>query len=405
MKVVILAAGAGAMYCGACARDAALAKSFSAQGHEALVIPLYTPMRLEEAELLPSHPVLFGGVNAYLRETVRGFDRWPKGFVRLLDHPNLLAWAGKFAVKTQASGLGPMTCSMLEGLAGKHREEIARVAGLVAEERPDLVIISNTLLSGIVPALKTACQAKVLCQVQGEDGFLAELPESWRGKALALMRANSAQAEGLVAPCRSHAAEMADLLACPLERFQVMPHPAPSRPLLPQPTGPFTLGYLSSIRRAKGLDLLLEAFRDLSEDSRLLVGGRVLEPDFFKENRECVRRFPERVTFLGEVAPQDKEGFFRQIDLFVLPSRLKESRGVAALEALAYGRCVLVPRSGIFAEWEEEGCPGVLCFEPGSVEGMLRVIEDLERERLAELGSQGREWIKRTESAAMLTLS
>ncbi len=398
MKIVILAAGAGAMYCGACARDAALAKTFSAQGHEAWVIPLYTPMRLEEAELLPTHPVLFGGVSAYLRETVKGFDRWPKGLVKLLDHPKLLAWAGKFAVKTQASGLGPMTCSMLEGLAGKHRDEIARVAALVAEEKPDLIIVSNSLLSGIIPALKAASQAKVLCQVQGEDGFLAELPEQWRGKALALMRVNSEAADGLVAPCRSHAAEMAKLLSCPLERFQVMPHPAPSRPLLPQPSGPFTLGYLSSIRRAKGLDLLLESFRDIPENWRLIVGGRVLEPAFYKEVLALAQPLGSRIEFLGEVPPSEKEAFFRRIDLFVLPSRLNESRGVAAMEALSYGRCILVPRSGIFSEWEEEGCPGVLCFEPGSVEGMLRVIEEVERGRLAEMGPLGRERIRHVSS-------
>lgn len=393
MKVVILAAGAGAMYCGACARDAALAKTYASQGHEALVIPLYTPVRLEDAELEPTHPVLFGGVSAYLRETVKGFDLWPKGIIRLLDHPKLLAWAGKFAVKTQASDLGPMTCSMLEGLSGRHREEIARVADAVAEEKPDLIIVSNSLLSGIIPALKAASPARVLCQVQGEDGFLAELPEPWRTKAFNLMRKNSAAADGLAAPCRTHAKEMAELLDCPLERFEVIPHPAPERPLLPPPTGPFTLGYLSSIRRAKGLDLVLAAFRDLPEDWRLMVGGRVLEPAFHKENLSLISRFPERVKLLGEVAPEDKEAFFRQIDLFVLPSRLKESRGVAAMEALAYGRCLLVPRSGIFAEWEEEGCPGVICFEPGSVEGIVRILEELDRGQLAEIGEKGRAWI------------
>lgn len=78
--------------------DATLAKNLASQGHEALVIPLYTPVRLEDAELEPTHPVLFGGVNAYLREVIPGYTRRPKGVIRLLDHPKLLAWAGKFAV-------------------------------------------------------------------------------------------------------------------------------------------------------------------------------------------------------------------------------------------------------------------------------------------------------------------
>lgn len=84
---------------------------------------------------------------------------------------------------------------------------------------------------------------------------------------------------------------MAALLDCPLERFQVLPHPAPDRPLLPPPTGPFALGYLSSIRRAKGLDLLFEAFRDLPDDWQLTVGGRVLEPPYHKENLSLIGRF------------------------------------------------------------------------------------------------------------------
>lgn len=57
------------------------------------------------------------------------------------------------------------------------------------------------------------------------------------------------------------------------------------------------------------------------------------------------------MKLLGEVAPADKESFFRQIDLFVLPLGLR-NRGVSRLSKLAYGRSILVPRSGIFAEWE-----------------------------------------------------
>lgn len=401
MKVVILAAGAGSMYCGACARDAALAKTLASQGNEALVIPLYTPVRLEEADLEPTHPVLFGGVNAYLREVIPGYARCPKGVRNLLDHPKLLAWAGKFAVMTQAADLGPMTCSMLEGLAGKHNEEITRVAQLVAGEKPDVVIVSNSLLSGIIPALKGACPARILCQVQGEDGFLAELPDPWRGRALDLMKQNSAAADGFLAPCRSHAREMAALLACPLERFQVLPHPAPERPLLPPPDGPLTLGYLSSIRRAKGLDLLLAAFKDLPQDWRLIVGGKVLEPSFYKEALAIAKPFGGRIEFLGEVPPGEKEAFFRRIDLFVLPSRLKESRGVATLEALAYGRCVVVPQSGIFAEWEDEGCPGLTLCSPWSSQELTASLSSLSRSSLRERGVLGRQWMgqRRTSEA------
>ena len=49
MKIVQITPGAGAMYCGNCFRDNALVASLRRMGHTALMVPLYLPMTLDEA--------------------------------------------------------------------------------------------------------------------------------------------------------------------------------------------------------------------------------------------------------------------------------------------------------------------------------------------------------------------
>lgn len=44
-----------------------------------------------------------------------------------------------------------MTCSMLEGLAGKHKEEITRVAQLVAEESQTSSLFATASSAGSSP--------------------------------------------------------------------------------------------------------------------------------------------------------------------------------------------------------------------------------------------------------------
>jgi hypothetical protein len=43
MKIVAFTAGAGPMYCGSCLRDNTLAAEIKAQGHDIILLPIYTP--------------------------------------------------------------------------------------------------------------------------------------------------------------------------------------------------------------------------------------------------------------------------------------------------------------------------------------------------------------------------
>jgi hypothetical protein len=48
MKILSLTAGAANMYCGSCLRDNALATELKRQGHDVLLLPMYTPTLTDE---------------------------------------------------------------------------------------------------------------------------------------------------------------------------------------------------------------------------------------------------------------------------------------------------------------------------------------------------------------------
>src|SRR5260221_13068986 len=64
VKICILAAGAGGMYCGSCMRDNALASALKRMGHGVTLIPLYTPLKTD-APRVSGGKVFFGGINIY----------------------------------------------------------------------------------------------------------------------------------------------------------------------------------------------------------------------------------------------------------------------------------------------------------------------------------------------------
>src|SRR6266404_6033342 len=113
MKIAYITAGAAGMYCGSCMHDNTLVAALQAAGHDALLIPTYTPIRTDEADVSQKR-VFFGGINVYLQQKLGFFRHTPWPLDRLLDANWLLNWVSRFAVGTQAQELGDLTISMLE---------------------------------------------------------------------------------------------------------------------------------------------------------------------------------------------------------------------------------------------------------------------------------------------------
>src|SRR5947209_2429275 len=149
MRIAYITAGAAGMYCGSCMHDNTLVAALSALGYDALLIPTYTPIRTDEADV-SQRRVFFGGINVYLQQKLALFRHTPWLLDRLLDAPRLLRWVSRFAMKTQAERLGDLTISMLQGEHGHQRKELTKLVSWLAQEvRPQLINLTNALLSGV----------------------------------------------------------------------------------------------------------------------------------------------------------------------------------------------------------------------------------------------------------------
>ncbi|NUM74969.1 glycosyltransferase family 1 protein, partial [candidate division KSB1 bacterium] len=89
MRIAYIAAGAAGMYCGSCLHDNTLAAALLKKGHEVALIPTYTPLRTDEANVAVND-IFYGGINVYLQEKFPLFRRTPWRFDRLLNNPTLL---------------------------------------------------------------------------------------------------------------------------------------------------------------------------------------------------------------------------------------------------------------------------------------------------------------------------
>src|SRR5438093_13570633 len=111
MRIAYISAGAGGMFCGSCLHDNTLAAALIALGHDALLIPTYTPLRTDEIDV-SERRVFLGGINAYLQQKVSLFRHTPRFFDWFLDARLLLRWVARFAVRTQAQELADLVISV-----------------------------------------------------------------------------------------------------------------------------------------------------------------------------------------------------------------------------------------------------------------------------------------------------
>src|SRR5262245_7700285 len=223
MKIAYLTAGAAEMLCGSCLHDNTLAAALIAQGHDALLIPTYTPIRTDEPDV-SQRRVFFGGINVYLQQKFALFRHTPWFLDRLLNFRALLNWVSRFAVKTQASELGELTVSMLLGEHGKQKKEVDKPASWLADDhKPQWANLTNALLSGMVHELRRRLPGvPVLCSLQGDDIFTESLPEPHKSRCLELVRQHAGEIDGFVATSGYYADFMADYFAIPRGKVHVV---------------------------------------------------------------------------------------------------------------------------------------------------------------------------------------
>ena len=133
MKIASITAGAAGMFCGSCMHDNALAGGALALGHDALLIPTYTPIRTDEEDVSQKR-VFFGGINVYLQQKTGLFRHTPLVVRSALERPWLLNWVSKFAMGVQAEFLGDLTrLDARRASHGRQRKEVETLVSLAGK--------------------------------------------------------------------------------------------------------------------------------------------------------------------------------------------------------------------------------------------------------------------------------
>jgi glycosyltransferase involved in cell wall biosynthesis len=407
MRIAFITSGAAGMYCGSCMRDNTLVAALRRLGHDALLIPTYTPIRTDEEDV--SQPrVFFGGINVYLQQKSWLFRHTPWLLDRLLDLPRLLRWVSRFAVRANYSDLGEMTRSMLRGTDGKQRKEVAKLTGwLAAEVKPDVVVFSNALLSGIIPEVKRRLGVPVLVTLQGDDIFLDALPDGYRKECVELIRRNGRAVDGYICTSGYYADYMSGYLGLPRDRIHVVypglnlaghGGPRPAHP--PDPARPLVIGYFARVCPEKGFHNLVDAYIELRKTPgappcRLRASGWLGEGHraFFEQQVAKLKAagLGDEFEYVDSPGHADKVRFYRSIDVLCVPTTYREPKGLYVLEAWANGVPVVKPQHGTFPELIESTGGGLLVppdDPPALAAGLRRMLEDHAfREAAAKAGT------------------
>ena len=430
VKIAYLAAGAAGMYCGSCLHDNTLAAKLLELGEDVVLVPIYTPIRTDEADVSLKR-VFFGGINVYLQQKSALFRHTPRWLDRWLDHPALLGSLGGRASSVDPAQLGDLTVSMLRGEAGNQRKQLDKLVDwLLDEVRPDVVHLSNSMMLGLARRIGQRCGTPVVCSLSGEDIFLEKLQQPHYDQARELLRERAADVgaypktrlgvssgreslnnqatlgravNAFVALNHYYADYMAEYLEVDRSRVHVIAHglnlEGHGQRNVTLPTAAPRIGYLARVCHDKGLHLLVEACEQLAQDPQhshleLHAAGHLGAGDraFLRQLQQRAARGPlaGKFHYHGELDRKEKIAFLQSLHVFSTPTVYRESKGLPSLEAMANGVPIVVPDHGCFSELVADTCGGLLCRPHDPTDLAAKLGEVLgNREKADRLGNAG----------------
>ena len=131
--------------------------------------------------------------------------------------------------------------------------------------------------------------------------------------------------------------------------------------------------YLGRIVPEKGISYLIDAFKQVNTDKKLVIAGGSSDTDSFMNELKEKAKGDDRIIFTGFVQGQILEELYSNAYIYTLPSDL-EGMPLSLLEAMSYGNCCLTSDIAECGDVIEEF--GVT-FKKGNVSDLKEKLQNL----------------------------
>ena len=152
--------------------------------------------------------------------------------------------------------------------------------------------------------------------------------------------------------------------------------------------------YILFLRRLvpeKGIRYLVEAFKNVKTEKKLVIAGGSSDTDSFMKELKELAKDDKRIIFTGFVQGQMLEELYSNAYIYTLPSDL-EGMPLSLLEAMSYGNCCLVSDIQECTEVVEDKA---LIFKKSNVQDLQNKLQEAcdRTEKIMELKQQAADYI------------
>ena len=130
--------------------------------------------------------------------------------------------------------------------------------------------------------------------------------------------------------------------------------------------------FLGRLVPEKGIRYLVEAFKNVKTDKKLVIAGGSSDTDSFMEELKELAKGEDRILFTGFVQGAMLDELYSNAYIYTLPSDL-EGMPLSLLEAMSYGNCCLVSDIPECAEVVEDKA---LIFKKSDVEDLREKLQE-----------------------------
>jgi len=152
---------------------------------------------------------------------------------------------------------------------------------------------------------------------------------------------------------------------------------------------PLTIGFVGSITKRKGLDIMLEALSGLNNANigEIIIVYNQYEKDYYMSAISEITSIEQKIVIEKNLSGQEMEAIYKSLDVLVVPSR-RYPLPTTVIEGMAKGLLVLGS--------QVDGIPEMinnndLLFEPNNVSSLrkkLEYIADMENEDIKKSASK-----------------